>query len=211
MFKQLKPFQAPRAFVFTDPDTNFRFRAKTKKELIQRIVAYRDQNNLEPLEELGIVLENYWCSLPRNQGRCEPVKELKRGVMGYLKGGFVLAKNLWYGDKNMVSPKEADRRGVICLTCIHNRFPDKKAYQRWADEIAVHSIGKKRSTYHDALGNCEVCSCPLRAKVWYGGEITLTKQERRQMQKVNCWQIEAERTQKTKASGDDLTLEEAHG
>ena len=111
------------------------------------------------------VLENYWCGLPENAGKCSVVN-LSRGWYHYLKGGIALLENMFFGEKNMVSQEEADARGSVCIECPFNVFPDRDAFIQWSDEIAEASTGGKRSKHHDELGNCEICTCPLRAKVW---------------------------------------------
>lgn len=88
-------------------------------------------------------------------------------MLSYIKGGISLIKNIYYGDKNMVSEAVADKRSTICAECPFNVFPDKGAFLKWSDDIAEGSTGGKRSVNHDLLGSCEICTCPLKAKVWY--------------------------------------------
>lgn len=184
IFKKFKPFLGPISFSFVDPDTGYKYLAKQKPELIDRIVSYRKQNELEPIENLSLVIDNYLCGLPENFGSCQDLR-LERHLMGYVKGGLALLKNMLY--KKYVSQEEADRRASICITCEHNVFPDKKNFIKWSDELAESSIGARRSKHHDKLGNCDCCSCPLRCKVWYGDTINLKVDER--MCLINeCWQ-----------------------
>jgi len=110
--------------------------------------------------------------------------------MSLLKGGINLLMNLFYGDKNIVSQNEADRRAEVCLNCPHNTFPDKANFVKWADEMALLTIRNNKSKYHESLGNCDVCSCNMRAKVFFGSRIVLSDEEKEKMQKVGCWQLE---------------------
>ena len=190
MFFRFKAFTGPQAYKFKDPDTGREFNELSKDELIRRITAYRQQNNLETIDELSMVLESYWCGLPENAGRCGPAGPLRRGFLGYLKGGVALVKNLLY--HRVVEQKEADRRSEICAGCILNVFPDKGAFLSWSDDIMIASTGRdRRSKRHDDIGQCAGCTCPLRAKVWYGGRIDLTKQQESDMKQANpaCWQL----------------------
>ena len=182
--KRLKLNFAPNKVSWIDPDTQREFNAATRPELIQKIVNYRAQNNLETIENLNLVLENYWCSLPENCDLCEEVK-LERGWMTYLKGAFTLVKTIAYGE--YATQEEADRRSDICVSCPHNINPDKTNWQNWADEITEHAIGDRKSKNHDKLFNCEVCSCVMKSKVWYADKIELTKEELIQMPDF-CWQ-----------------------
>jgi hypothetical protein len=184
-----KPFESSSIWQFPDPDSGRMHIGKTRAELVQNITGYRAQNNLEPIVRLDLVLNHYLCSLPINVGKCiqEP---LKRGFMQYMKGGLALVQQLFYGEKNMVDKEEADRRGAICADCPSNVKIDD-GYIKWADDLALHTIGDKKSSYHDKLFNCEACSCPLRCKVFYKGPFVLSVEEVQKMKaaKKDCWQL----------------------
>ena len=187
MLLKFKPFHAPLNYRFKDPNTGFKFEAASEKELLLRIRSYREQNNLEPLEFLEAVVENYLCHQPENVGGCKPRGEFKRGIFAYLKGGIVLLQNLMYS--SFVNQEVADARSQQCADCRFNVFPDRDRFIKWSDNIAVASVGDRKSIRHESLGNCEVCSCPLRAKVHYAGKVTLSSEEIEKMKTVNCWQL----------------------
>jgi hypothetical protein len=189
IFYKFRPFSRPKRWVFKDPDTGFQYEETTEKVLIQRIVNYRSQNNLPLIFELNQVLQNYWCSLPENQGECMPCK-LKRSFLAYIKGGIALLDNLIYGAEARVPQEEANRRAEICLKCKYNSNPDKGYFDTWADNMAEKSIGNIKSKHHDKLFNCEICSCNLRAKVFYKGDMGLNEEQKSQMKEVGCWQVE---------------------
>lgn len=187
MLLKFKPFHGPLNYRFKDPNTGFKFEASSEKELISRIRSYRSQNNLEPLEFLEAVIENYLCHQPENAGGCTPRGEFKRGIFAYLKGGIVLLQNLMYSS---FAPQEvADARSAQCKDCKFNVFPDRDKFIKWSDDIAIASVGDRRSAGHESLGNCEVCSCPLRAKVFFAGKVSLSETEQSEMRTVNCWQL----------------------
>lgn len=183
-----KPFKSPYRFVFKDPDTGRQFHAKDKKALFNQVVSYREQNKLPLLEELSAVIDNYLCGLPENVGNCQPVK-LKRGLLTTLRGGIAVIENFFYGEKRMVSQETAEARAEICLKCPHNIFPDKDLFVKWSDEVAEATTHGRRTSQHDKLGNCGVCSCTLKAKVFYGGEIELPKDQFNALPDF-CWQRE---------------------
>lgn len=192
-FKKFKPFAAPKRFVFKDPDTGFNYEEKTEKELIQRIVNYRSQNQLKPIEHLELVLPNYWCGLPENLGECmacPPLNKLKRGLWPTIRGGIALVETLTYPKEHLVTQEEADNRAAICTKCVYNTFPDKGPFVRWSDKIAEAVLGDKRSKFHKLLGNCEVCTCTLKYKVFYKGDMGLNESQREKMRYVGCWQTE---------------------
>lgn len=190
MFYRFKSFEGPASYSWTDPDTGRQFSENSKQALIDRIVAYRLQNNLEPIEELSFVLESYWCGLPENHGRCEPVSELRRGFLGYMRAGIAFVKNLWY--ERTVSQEVADARARVCVKCPLNKIPgDIPAFEKWSNDIAVASVGARKTELHDELKVCAGCTCPLKAKVFYGDVIRLSEKERAFMREANpsCWQL----------------------
>lgn len=185
---QFKPFQTSGVWEFLDPDTQYKHVGATREELIRNIVNYRSNNQLDPIERLDLVIEHYICSLPQNCGKCEE-KKLSRGLMQYIKGGVSLIQNMYY--KSFVSVDEAERRASLCKTCTCNHFPDKDLFMAWSDEIALHSVGDRVVSDSHLLGNCLGCSCVLKAKVHYGGDIELEKEEEVLIRACNkkCWQL----------------------
>jgi hypothetical protein len=190
IFYKFRPFSRPKRWVFKDPDSGFVYEEQNEKALIQRIINYRSQNSLPIIKHLDKVLQNYWCRLPENLGECEPCKMLERGLLAYIRGGIALLDNLWYGEAARVPQEEADRRAEICTGCKYNTNPDKGWFDIWADNMAQKSVGDAKSKHHVLLFNCEICSCNLRAKVFYKGDMGLNAEQKSQMQDVGCWQTE---------------------
>lgn len=192
LFLKFKQFIAPKSFRFTDPDTKREFKGNSIQDLVTQVQGYRSQNDLEELEYLSTVIENFLCHLPIHAGSCMPVKNPKRSIAQYMRGGIATLKNIAY--KEFVPQEEADRRSEICSRCPHNNFPDaSRHFINWANDIAVRSVGDKKSSHHDKLGVCGLCSCPLRAKVFYKGKIKLSKEELSKMEALSnppCWQPE---------------------
>lgn len=182
---RFKQFEGPYRWVFKDPDTDYEYRADSKRDLVRLIVSYRAQNGLDEIEFLGDVIDNYLCGIPENKGKCIPVHKLKRGLMQTLRGGVALLET-WLYDKT-TTQEVADARADVCVKCPHNTFPEVGAFNHWANQVAEACVGDKRSFHNDQLGVCDICTCPLRAKVFYGGEIELSKEELAQMPGF-CWQ-----------------------
>jgi hypothetical protein len=185
-----KPFESSSIWQFPDPDSGRMHVGKTRAELVQNITGYRAQNNLEPIVRLDLVLNHYLCSLPTNVGKCKQ-EPLKRGFMQYMKGGLALVQQLFYGENSMVGQEEADRRAAVCKDCACNIFPDHGMFIQWSDDLALHTIGDRKSKLHAELGNCSGCSCPLRCKVWHRGPFVLSVEEVQKMKaaKKDCWQL----------------------
>lgn len=185
MLKKFSVMNSPKKWEFRDPDTKREFVGSSLHDVAAKVRAYRSQNDLSVLDYLENVIENYLCGKPENKGSCEPLPKLKRGLFPSIKGGIVVLTNLMY--KSFASQELADERSAICRECPHNIFPDKGPFIQWSDEIALHSIGDRRSKYHDELGNCYICTCPLRPKVFFTGDLNLKKEELEQMPDF-CWQ-----------------------
>ena len=187
MFRKFKPFEASRVFEFKDPDTGFQYREKSLADLYKRIVTYRAQNNLEPLELLREVVENYLCGLPENTNKCQPM-ELQRSWFQTVVGGVLLLKNLAF--RRYAPQKVAEERAKQCEGCKFNVFPDKGPFISFADNIAVMQVGERRTENAEKLGNCEVCTCVLKSKVFYQGSLPKFPEDQLvQLRSVNCWQL----------------------
>lgn len=185
---RLKPFTGPKHYIFKDPDRpDHIYESKTRDGLIKQIVSYRAQNELPPIQHLSMVLENFWANLPENAENAEITPPLKRGFLAYLKGGIALLDYVFYGENAMVSQEEAERRAKICLSCPFNTFPDKGAFIDWSDRMAEACVGDKKTSVHADLGNCEVCSCTLKSKVFYKGPFRCSKEEMERFPQF-CWQ-----------------------
>ncbi len=186
MFLKFLPFQGPKVFRFKDPDKKGkRYEAPSLPALLALIKGYREQNELPPIEYLETVVEHYLCGLPEHIGACGPKGPLKRGLLATLKGGVALISNMLYN--KFVEQSVADERSAICAGCPENVFPDKGPFVAWSDDIAEQSVGSRKSAHHNELGNCGVCSCPLRAKTWWGGEFKFTDKQMKEFPDF-CWQ-----------------------
>lgn len=136
---------------------------------------------------LSMVVDNYLCTLPKNHGKCSPVPNLDRSIWTMLKGGVALLVNLWYG--TFASQEVAQARAAQCATCPFNELPEKTSVEKWQDQIAEASVGDRKTTYQSQLGNCRVCTCVLKAKVFYDGPVSFSKEEIAKFKSVNCWQL----------------------
>ena len=187
MFFKFRAFEAPSRFEFKDPDTGRQFVEASKQALIDRITAYRQVNNLEPIEHLSFVLESYWCQLPANIGKCQPIEHTPRGTFGYFKGGLALLTTVLY--KQFAPQKVADERSRQCAGCKFNVVPQTEGWVGWANSLAKTCTDGKKSEKHDELGQCNVCTCPLRSKVFYTGEVESKPEWKAKFKEVNCWQL----------------------
>lgn len=120
---------------------------------------------------------------------CEPIPKLERGFWGYLKGGVALLKAVALG--KMVLQEEAEGRALLCVGCPFNQPYEKTSVQRATDKLMEAAVeGRRRPVaVHNQLGNCGVCSCCLKFKVFAKGPFDLSDAEKVQMKSVGCWQV----------------------
>lgn len=188
MFRRFKAFEASAVLQFKDPDTGMVYKADNLTELYKRIILYRQQNNLAPIEFLRETVENYICTMPMNANKCQGV-DMPRSVMTYVKGGIQLFKNLLF--KKYATQEIAEKRAAQCSKCEFNVFPDKGPFMAWADQIAIQCVGDRKVSVNDQLGNCDVCTCNLRSKVFFQGKLDpFTDEQLVKLRKVKCWQPE---------------------
>lgn len=186
IFKKFKIMEVPRRYVFVDPDKRYEFVAADMESLLNHIREYRAQNNLEPIESLESVVQNYLCGLPENAGRCEGLP-LKRGWFQYIRGGVALVSMVMF--KRVVDQDEAEKRAMQCASCDNNSFPEENSFDQLADSLADAATGGKSVSVAKQLGICSVCTCVLRAAVFEGGKHKVTPEEKVEMAKVNCWKL----------------------
>lgn len=187
MFRKFRAFEASPTIEFRDPDTGHTYKAPTLTELYKNIVLYRLQNKLEPIELLRETVETYLCSLPENANKCQ-ASEMHRSVMTYVKGGVQLFKNLIF--RKYASQAVAEQRAQQCEKCEFNVQLDKSHLMEFADNLAIMQVGERRTSNRDKLGNCEVCTCSLRSKVFFAGALDKFKDEEVvKLKSVNCWQL----------------------
>lgn len=185
MLQKFSILNNAQSFYFKDPDTKQVFQGVSIKDLSSKVRLYRLQNELPDLPFLETVIENYLCHRPENKGKCIDLPPLKRGLIPTIKGGITILKNLMYN--TFADQAVADSRSEICKSCPHNVFLDKDKFIEWSDWIAENSIGDRKSSQHNHLGNCDICSCPLRSKVFYTGPLELTEEQIVEMPSF-CWQ-----------------------
>ena len=76
------------------------------------------------------------------------------------------------GESVFVDQVEGNRRALICAQCPKNVIPTGKGWlQIWTDGQMLKSVENRKTASHDELGVCIVCSCELRAAVWWQSDI----------------------------------------
>lgn len=202
----------PGGWRYTDPDTGFFFneRYSTLSELTGRVKQYRLFNNLLPIPNLSLVIEDWLCCQERMEVHCRDVKIVSRTLKQYLKGAEASAKMMLAGEQAYVSQQIADARAEVCAGCRHNKKNDKHSrLERYTDKYVQSMVGDRKTSLDDKLFTCEICSCPLRPKVHVSQKIiqeALTRKERKILNipllgfdgetKFYCWQTRSVKLKK---------------
>lgn len=119
----------------------------------------------------------------------QTVKEVPRSANQYTTGAKAAFLKWWRespiyglirgkasrGESVFVDQTEGDRRAAICVNCPNNVIPAGKGWlQNWTDGQMLKSVEGRTTASQDRLGVCEICSCELRAAVWWQPDIVAT-------------------------------------
>ena len=150
------------------PTSSFRFLEdyNSMDELISHIRQYEKNNNLPPLQDLRIVLENFFCSRKGMDKRCidvyTPVDRTSKQVVTGIKAGLKMLYRQLTNSDMLASQEVAEKRAKICAGC---PFNSKKEKPKLTDDIMKAIVSNKKTSKDSCLGVCTKCTCPLKAKV----------------------------------------------
>lgn len=163
-------------------------------ELIKHRIANPRFNLPTDTETVANELDEFTCvRIAQNPNYCtgtpgtvlpfqEPTRlSFRQNLVGAAAGAAKYVQNTmagialyaeWFGSSRPVAQEEAERRAAICVTCPHHVQGD--IMQRFnaaaADEIMkIMGILKDmnlKTAQDDKLAVCEICDCPMKAKVW---------------------------------------------
>lgn len=170
------------------PETETVFSNPNFSQLAEVVRAHLSKHGLDPADAESRIHETTAKRLVA-QGHGKWVKRaepIKRTVRQYA-AGVVARTLLWWkesplhgllkgkfdrGESPFVDQAEADRRAAICVICEKNAIPTGKGWaQNWTDRKMLDCIAGKMTASHDDLGICSVCTCELRASVWWPADI----------------------------------------
>lgn len=174
----------PGGWRFKDPDTGLDYnrRYKNRDELFSHIRKYRAANRLQPLEKLQAIVERWICAHAAAAGACREEPKT-RSVKQYIEGLTAVVRAKLASDSDrLCNQLVAEARAATCVRCPHNKFNAKQSkLEEYTDNYVQSLVGSRRTPSDDKLFSCEVCSCPLRAKVHFGQKLvegSLTAEER---------------------------------
>jgi len=190
-------------YKFTDPDDGFEYNRHYRNfiELENHVIIYRTQNKLPILRKFRIIWEAFVCeNVTLMKNKCCPVEKLvERSFSQYYKGAKAFFKTLI--QQKFASQEQADARSETCRRCSENvvKIGHKQFY---SDLFMISQVGNRRSKNHKDLHTCDVCSCILKAKVFYDSKIIseyVTAKELETLKRkpidsstgryLKCWQL----------------------
>lgn len=209
MKKLVNPNLTPiGGYTFTDPDTGYIYNRKysSYEELASHIHEYRTANKLPPISKLRAVWEHYCCeNIPGMESRCQKVSDMvARNFRQFWQGGKSFIKAALSGSRSFVEQLVADNRSAICRDCDQNVVNiGHRHSQFYTDKFMLSQIGARRSKFHDELHTCKICSCILKAKVFYSDSLvgdSLSDDEIGKLSRMprnsagrplKCWQLDS--------------------
>lgn len=109
-------------------------------------------------------------SLPLRDRAARVVAGAKKYVTNTVAGASLWAK--FFGDGEPVSKDVAERRAAICIACpYHLRGNFAQRFNSVVGRELQAIFGKLKevnmtTAYDESLTVCDICDCPMRAKVW---------------------------------------------
>lgn len=206
----------PQGWSWTDPQTKFAYNldygsgVKGLENLMEHVRRYREDNMLPAFDPAALrkLIEHSICKRDGMENRCFDASPQKRNIGQTIKGGMAAVKAIagsfipGENEMSMVSVRLAEKRAAVCDKCPMNNKPDGQTLlEQLEDAAMLKLIGSRKTSIHDRLLSCSVCTCNVRAKVWFSRRIingSLDAETRGKLAKVvtdrngasmACWQI----------------------
>lgn len=165
---------------FTDPDTGDVYNRQYRNfaELEEHVTKFRLQNKLPMLKKLRAIWEAYVCAnVSAMRSRCCDVEAVvERNFTQYFRGAKAFFQAAIQKAEAFVSQEVADERAAICIKCDQNVVDiGHKAARYYSDRFMLAQVGKRKSEHHAKLHTCKLCSCILKAKVFYVRSLVVEK------------------------------------
>lgn len=165
---------------------------------------YREaQENWLDEREARRMAAHGWHGFIEMEGELPPLEKKKTSlvaragaVAGKVKTALAIYRDLFGPDGKVVAKEEAERRASICSVCPRNDLAGgltKYFLKEAASEIMmVAGMLKKRNvstSLDDKLGVCQICLCPLGAKIHVESDILKKHIKPDEIAKLpaNCW------------------------
>lgn len=134
---------------------------------------------------------------PAGANRVSALKENAVAASKFIKNSTIGIRSWieWFGNGQLASQSLADRRAGICVSCPQNTKGD--LMERFGASVGMEILEifttlnnlDTHTKLDDRLHICNVCSCPLKAKVWCPIEIATKHLDDKAKSKLPdfCW------------------------
>jgi hypothetical protein len=173
---------------FTDPTTGYIFINDYKdfNEVLIHVKQFREDNKIEsptpPFKSLSDELQAFFCEQDEFCGECVQ-NERYVGVLTFVerlvRGGGALIKATING--SWVPFEAEQKRANQCSTCPFNNTKEKFYI---TDRMMITAVHSSKLSEKIRLGKCDVCSCPLRAKIRFPSDIIYAALKRKDLIKL---------------------------
>lgn len=126
-----------------------------------------------------------------------PIRKSVAGVSKFINnaGAGIKVWIDWFGNGKLVDKNVADQRALICLKCPENQKGD--LMERFGAAVGMEILEiftslnalNTHTGFDDRLHICNICSCPLKAKVWCPLPVAKKYMDDEMMKKLPdfCW------------------------
>jgi len=176
----------PNGWRYEQPETGLMIVATTLKQLIERVVLHRKNNNL-PLGNPVKEVQAYICAKEPSACSDQPLRPKQGFTVSDVRAFLHTVTKLLAEGGKLVEPVEAERRAAICAKCPHNQKVSGCFGCQNVGNLVLKAIGSRATSYDAALQQCNICGCSLAAKVHVPLEIIQQTQAREYEFPEWCW------------------------
>ncbi len=195
-----KIYAPPGGWRYRVPETGQTFRGVSEYQLLTELQAHYRANQIQQpdLETLKASIEHFVCEQEPDyctdaHGQPHPPKGGRfHGFHEVIQGTRTIGAWLLAGAP-MVEQQVADARARTCVGCPQNDEPQGCSTCNAKDmrNLVEKLVGKRRTVVDDYLKSCRVCTCLLKAKVWFPLDRLLPYMLPEQISRLpsNCWLV----------------------
>lgn len=168
-----KTYSPPGGWRYKVPQTGQTFRGVSEYQLLCELQAHYRANQLPLPDGLNDLIEQFVCEQEPDyctDAHGQPIHDGKRtfthNIRTVLQGTATLFTWLVKGE-GLVPAPQAEARASICVGCNFNAEPQGcTSCNSKVMRLAVEKVvGTRRTSFHNQLRSCRICSCQLAAKV----------------------------------------------
>lgn len=167
-----KTYSPPGGWRYRVPETGQVFRGVSEYQLLDQLQSHYKANQLVAPDDLAARIEQFVCAQEPDyctdaHGQTAPPRGgLFHDFTNILRGTRTLLAWKLKGGA-LVEPALSERRARTCVGCPQNDEPQgcTSCNMPTLKRLVTELVGDRRTSVHDQLKACRVCSCQLAAKV----------------------------------------------